>query len=74
MTDNELIAYYTGRPLPTGRVKFSHFESADDLQHMVVLALDHIRSGLNGAAVSREVLIRLHAYLESQQGDPGRRG
>ena len=69
MTDDELINFFKDRPLPTGRVNFSDFESADDLQHMVDLGLDRIKAGLNGAAVSREMLIRLHAYLESQEID-----
>ena len=71
MTDDKLIRFFKDRPLPTGRVKFSDYETADDLQLMVELALERIKSGLNGAAVSREVLIRLHTYLESQETSAG---
>ena len=66
MTDNELIAYFNDRPLPTGRITFSSFESTDDMANMVKLAIDRIENKAPGAEVSREALERLIAWLGKQ--------
>lgn len=66
MTNDELINYFSDRPLPTGRVKFSHYESTDDLAAMVNGAIERIRDNSSSAATSRGALERVREYLENQ--------
>ena len=67
MTDPELIEWFAGRDFPKGWVKFSSFEYADDLAHMVALAIERIQANGSGAATSRSVLMRVKTYLEGQE-------
>ncbi len=66
MTHDELINYFSDRVLPTGRVKYSSYESTDDLAAMVAGAIERVQRGGSDAATSRGVLERVKEYLENQ--------
>ena len=73
MTDEELIAYFTNRPLPTGTVQFSSYERTDDAQQMVALDIERIEANRQGADSARGALLRLKDHLEElvqQQAQP----
>ncbi|NID09354.1 DUF6965 family protein [Fibrivirga algicola] len=65
MNTDELIAYFEGRQLPTGKIRFSSFESTDDAANMVRLNIARIKAKGQGADTAAAVLTRLRTYLDS---------
>lgn len=64
MTNDEVIKFFAGRQLPTGRVTFSGYKSTDDVANMVKLGIDRMQQGGNGANTARAGLVRLAEYLK----------
>lgn len=64
MTDQEVIEFFAGRQLPTGRVQYSSYEATDDAANMVKLGIDRMKRGGQGSDTAKAALIRFIEYLK----------
>lgn len=54
--DEELIAWFTNRQLPTGHFRMASWSTTDDLANMVQLAIDKLHQGNPTARINLQLV------------------